>query len=103
MDEIDSIGSSRIESGSGGGDSEVQRTMLELLNQLDGFEATKNIKVNRAACYVMESMHMSFTLKLNANFCDLKKLFESFKMSTHTIGLNRGDKIPLLWLKAYPG
>ena len=68
MDEIDSIGSTRIESSSGG-DSEVttwslgwisvvlfkifivycplqvQRTMLELLNQLDGFEATKNIKV----------------------------------------------------------
>lgn len=44
MDEIDSIGSSRIDAGSGG-DSEVQRTMLELLNQLDGFEATKNIKV----------------------------------------------------------
>jgi len=44
MDEIDSIGSSRIES-SGGGDSEVQRTMLELLNQLDGFESTQNIKV----------------------------------------------------------
>ncbi|KAF9111016.1 26S protease regulatory subunit 8 [Mortierella sp. AM989] len=45
MDEIDSIGSSRGEGGGGGGDSEVQRTMLELLNQLDGFEATKNIKV----------------------------------------------------------
>ena len=44
MDEIDSIGSSRMEGGSGG-DSEVQRTMLELLNQLDGFEANKNIKV----------------------------------------------------------
>ena len=44
MDEIDSIGSSRIE-GSSGGDSEVQRTMLELLNQLDGFESNKNIKV----------------------------------------------------------
>ncbi|KAH8308010.1 26S proteasome regulatory subunit 8 [Drosophila kikkawai] len=43
MDEIDSIGSSRMETGTG--DSEVQRTMLELLNQLDGFEATKNIKV----------------------------------------------------------
>ena len=25
---------------------QVQRTMLELLNQLDGFEATKNIKVS---------------------------------------------------------
>jgi len=46
MDEIDSIGSSRGDSGSGGGDSEVQRTMLELLNQLDGFEPTKNIKVS---------------------------------------------------------
>jgi 26S proteasome regulatory subunit T6 len=45
MDEIDSIGSARMESGGGGGDSEVQRTMLELLNQLDGFESTKNIKV----------------------------------------------------------
>jgi 26S proteasome regulatory subunit T6 len=33
MDEVDSIGSSRIE-GSEGGDSEVQRTMLELLNQV---------------------------------------------------------------------
>uniref|UniRef100_A0A0D9WRT9 AAA+ ATPase domain-containing protein n=1 Tax=Leersia perrieri TaxID=77586 RepID=A0A0D9WRT9_9ORYZ len=45
MDEIDSIGSARMKSGSGGGDSEVQRTMLELLNQLDGFEATNKIKV----------------------------------------------------------
>jgi 26S proteasome regulatory subunit T6 len=44
MDEIDSIGSTRVEANSGG-DSEVQRTMLELLNQLDGFESTKNIKV----------------------------------------------------------
>lgn len=46
MDEIDSIGSSRMDGGgSGGGDSEVQRTMLELLNQLDGFEPAQNIKV----------------------------------------------------------
>jgi len=45
MDEIDSIGSARMDSSGGGGDSEVQRTMLELLNQLDGFESTKNIKV----------------------------------------------------------
>ncbi len=44
MDEIDSIGGQRIDDGSKG-DSEVQRTMLELLNQLDGFEATNNIKI----------------------------------------------------------
>ncbi|KAF5829631.1 P-loop containing nucleoside triphosphate hydrolase protein [Dunaliella salina] len=45
MDEVDSIGSARTEGSGGGGDSEVQRTMLELLNQLDGFEATNKIKV----------------------------------------------------------
>jgi len=44
MDEVDSIGGARI-SGRRGGDSEVQRTMLELLNQLDGFEPAQNIKV----------------------------------------------------------
>lgn len=43
MDEIDSIGGSRQEGSKG--DSEVQRTMLELLNQLDGFESTNQIKV----------------------------------------------------------
>lgn len=42
MDEIDSIGSARSD---GGGDAEVQRTMLELLNQLDGFEPSNQIKV----------------------------------------------------------
>merc|ERR1719204_1548442 len=44
MDEVDSIGTSRG-SGKAKGDSEVQRTMLELLNQLDGFEPASNIKV----------------------------------------------------------
>mmetsp|Transcript_8534 Transcript_8534/g.16070 ORF Transcript_8534/g.16070 Transcript_8534/m.16070 type:complete len:346 (-) Transcript_8534:154-1191(-) len=42
MDEVDSIGQSR---GGGGGDSEVQRTMLELLNQLDGFDERGDVKV----------------------------------------------------------
>jgi 26S proteasome regulatory subunit T6 len=50
MDEIDSIGSARMESGNGNGDSEVQRTMLELLNQLDGFEASNKIKVIHLLC-----------------------------------------------------
>lgn len=56
MDEIDSIGSARMESGSGNGDSEVQRTMLELLNQLDGFEASNKIKVclsSRESCTIL--------------------------------------------------
>ena len=44
MDEIDSIGGNRIDDDSKG-DSEVQRTMLELLNQLDGFEQSQSIKI----------------------------------------------------------
>ncbi|CAK84111.1 unnamed protein product (macronuclear) [Paramecium tetraurelia] len=44
IDEVDSIGGARME-GERGGDSEVQRTMLELLNQLDGFESTQTIKI----------------------------------------------------------
>lgn len=34
------------------GDSEVQRTMLELLNQLDGFEPKQNIKVYNNVHYL---------------------------------------------------
>ena len=66
MDEIDSIGSSRGESGSGGGDSEVQRTMLELLNQLDGFESTKNIKVIMATNRIGSRLRVFF-FELPAN------------------------------------
>jgi len=45
MDEVDSIGSMRTENTDGSSDSEVQRTMLEILNQLDGFESNNKIMV----------------------------------------------------------
>jgi 26S proteasome regulatory subunit T5 len=44
IDEIDAIGTKRFDSDKSG-DREVQRTMLELLNQLDGFTANDEIKV----------------------------------------------------------
>ena len=44
IDEIDAIGTKRFDSELTG-DREVQRTMLELLNQLDGFSSSDNIKV----------------------------------------------------------
>merc|ERR1712000_352227 len=44
FDEIDAIGGTRFED-SGGGGSDVQRTMLEIVNQLDGFDARGNVKV----------------------------------------------------------
>ena len=37
FDEIDAVGGARHDDGSGG-ENEVQRTMLELINQLDGFD-----------------------------------------------------------------
>ena len=44
IDEIDAIGTKRYDSNSGG-EREVQRTMLELLNQLDGFDSRSDVKV----------------------------------------------------------
>lgn len=44
FDEVDAIGGARFDDGLGG-DNEVQRTMLEIVNQLDGFDARGNIKV----------------------------------------------------------
>ncbi len=44
FDEVDAIGGARFDDGQGG-DNEVQRTMLEIVNQLDGFDARGNIKV----------------------------------------------------------
>jgi len=44
IDELDAIGTKRFDSDQSG-DREVQRTMLELLNQLDGFEVKDDIKV----------------------------------------------------------
>lgn len=42
FDEIDAIGGARSD---GGSDNEVQRTMLEIVNQMDGFDSRGNIKV----------------------------------------------------------
>jgi 26S proteasome regulatory subunit T5 len=47
IDELDAIGTKRFDSDKSG-DREVQRTMLELLNQLDGFSSDDRIKVMAA-------------------------------------------------------
>lgn len=44
IDELDAIGTKRFDSDKSG-DREVQRTMLELLNQMDGFGSDDRIKV----------------------------------------------------------
>jgi 26S proteasome regulatory subunit T1 len=44
IDEVDAIGGTRFDDGAGG-DNEVQRTMLEIVNQLDGFDSRGNVKI----------------------------------------------------------
>jgi len=44
IDEIDAIGSKRLDS-STSGDREVQRTLMQLLSELDGFNSLDNVKV----------------------------------------------------------
>ncbi|MBA0552087.1 hypothetical protein Goshw_029218 [Gossypium schwendimanii] len=44
IDEIDAVGTKRYDAHSGG-EREIQRTMLELLNQLDGFDSRGDVKV----------------------------------------------------------
>ncbi len=47
-DEIDAVGTKRYDAHSGG-EREIQRTMLELLNQLDGFDSMHDVKVRGGA------------------------------------------------------
>jgi hypothetical protein len=50
-------GGARFDDGAGG-DNEVQRTMLEIVNQLDGFDARGNVKVGAQCtlCIYMAAM-----------------------------------------------
>lgn len=45
FDEIDAIGGARTAADENGSDNEVQRTMLQIVTELDGFDARGNIKV----------------------------------------------------------
>jgi proteasome regulatory subunit len=44
LDEIDAIGAKRLDSATSG-DREVQRTLMQLLSELDGFDALDNVKI----------------------------------------------------------
>ena len=48
IDEVDAIATKRFDAQTGS-DREVQRILLELLNQMDGFDQTTNVKVRQLA------------------------------------------------------
>lgn len=67
FDEVDAIGGARFDDGVGG-DNEVQRTMLEIVNQLDGFDARGNIKVLMATNrYIKLPLLLIFGMRLSNN------------------------------------
>ncbi|ODV90257.1 hypothetical protein CANCADRAFT_56814 [Tortispora caseinolytica NRRL Y-17796] len=77
IDEIDAIGTKRYESSSGG-EREIQRTMLELLNQLDGFDDRGDVKVIMATNKI-ESLDPAL---IRPGRIDRKILFENPDQNT---------------------
>lgn len=79
IDELDAIGTKRFDSEKAG-DREVQRTMLELLNQLDGFSSTAHIKVIAATNRVDildPALLRSGNLNLHISFISMFKFCSS--------------------------
>ncbi|KAI3402598.2 RPT2 [Candida oxycetoniae] len=97
IDEIDAIGTKRYESTSGG-EREIQRTMLELLNQLDGFDDRGDIKVIMATNRI-ESLDPAL---IRPGRIDRKILFENPDSNTkkkilsiHTSKMSLADDVNL--------
>ncbi|KAK9469693.1 P-loop containing nucleoside triphosphate hydrolase protein [Lipomyces arxii] len=97
IDEIDAIGTKRYDSTSGG-EREIQRTMLELLNQLDGFDDSGDVKVIMATNKI-ESLDPAL---IRPGRIDRKILFENPDQNTkrkifqiHTGKMSLGDDVDL--------
>ncbi|RVW77065.1 26S proteasome regulatory subunit 7B [Vitis vinifera] len=100
FDEVDAIGGARFDDGKGG-DREVQRTMLEIVNQLDGFDARGNIKVimatNRPGTLDPALLRPGrLDRKLEFGLPDVKSRTQIFKIHTRTMNCERDIRFELL-------
>ncbi|CAI8602630.1 unnamed protein product [Vicia faba] len=89
-----------------GGDNEVQRTMLEIVNQLDGFDARGNIKVlmatNRPDTLDPALLRPGrFDHKVEFGLPDLESRTQIFKIHTRTMNCERDIRFELLAKKTY--
>merc|ERR1719162_29620 len=100
IDEVDAIGGAQ-----GGGDdnsdSEVQRTMLELVNQLDGFDARGNVKIlmatNRPDTLDPALMRPGrLDRKIEFGVPDLEGRTHIFKIHAKTMAMDRDIRFELL-------
>lgn len=100
FDEIDSIGGVRSDD-SDGGDSDVQRTMLEIVNQLDGFDSRGNIKVLMATNRpdVLDPALVRpgrIDRKIEFPIPDLEGRVQIFKIQGKTMALEKDVRFELL-------
>ncbi|OAY79821.1 26S protease regulatory subunit 7 [Ananas comosus] len=105
FDEVDAIGGARFDDGVGG-DNEVQRTMLEIVNQLDGFDARGNIKVlmatNRFDSLMPDTLDPALLRpgrldrKVEFGLPDLEGRTKIFKIHTKTMNCERDIRFELL-------
>merc|ERR1719489_275968 len=100
IDEIDAIGGARFDDGAGG-DNEVQRTMLELINQLDGFDARGNVKVlmatNRPDTLDPALLRPGrLDRKIEFGVPDLEGRTHIFKIHAKTMAMDRDIRFELL-------
>ncbi|CAI5484532.1 unnamed protein product [Closterium sp. Yama58-4] len=100
FDEVDAIGGARFDDGAGG-DNEVQRTMLEIVNQLDGFDARGNIKVlmatNRPDTLDPALLRPGrLDRKVEFGLPDLEGRTHIFKIHTRTMNCERDIRFELL-------
>lgn len=99
FDEVDAIGGARGDDQ--GGDNEVQRTMLEIVNQLDGFDARGNIKVlmatNRPDTLDPALLRPGrLDRKVEFGLPDLEGRAQIFKIHTRTMNVERDIRYELL-------
>ena len=100
FDEIDSIGGVRTDD-SEHGDTEVQRTMIEIINQLDGFEARGNIKVLMATNRpdVLDPALIRpgrIDRKIEYELPDLEGRVQIFKIQGRTMNIDKEVRFELL-------
>ena len=100
FDEIDSIGGVRSDD-SESGDTEVQRTMLEIINQLDGFDTRGNIKVLMATNRpdVLDPALVRpgrIDRKIEYSLPDLDGRVQIFKIQARTMAIEKDVRFELL-------
>lgn len=100
FDEVDAIGGARFDDGAGG-DNEVQRTMLELITQLDGFDPRGNIKVlmatNRPDTLDPALLRPGrLDRKIEFGLPDLEGLTSIFQIHSQSMSCERGIRFELL-------